>query len=177
VRVFNRLAVLVGGAVLFVAGALIIVEVAATGIGSRFVWIPGQRWLDSAQTTDRSASTVIWTAVVVAVVAALLTIAELRPWPRRLVRINLGGDHHWWILRRTLERHLARRVRPDGSRDAVRGRLDERNGIWKLKLALRAASSDRPDLEVAAERELVRVGAPGHTRIILKTKRPRRLRD
>ena len=176
-RVFNRLAVLVVGLALVAAGGLIIVEVIWTGVGSGFVWIPGRRWLNTAQVTSRSDVAVVWVSVAVGVAAAVLCVAEIRPWRRRLVQVDPGDGHHWWVFRRSAERHLARQIGATVPWGAVRARLDERAGRWTLKVRVRASRDSGPDLKLVGERELGRLAAPAQSLVIVSTKRPRRAHE
>jgi hypothetical protein len=164
--IINRLLALILGAAILAGGLLVMLEAIWAWTGSGFVWIPGQQWLRSFKTTEWSHNLVIAVSIGVALIGLILLVAELRPQRRRLAPFETDHDS-WWLLRRSTESSLDRRLETVVPTSPIRTRLDTK-GRWRLKVTARAAASTRPTLEAAARTELERLHAP-KTKVQVKT--------
>jgi hypothetical protein len=121
--VFNRLLVFALGLVLAAFGFVMAIEAAWTGLGYRFLWFPGPKWLHSLRTSAWSDRSVMVGAAVIAAIGLALLVAELRPWPKRLARLCIKHEEIWLIqpnLEAAGRRELTKLGAPLGSRVAVR---------------------------------------------------------
>jgi hypothetical protein len=164
--VFNRFLALILGAAILAGGLLVMLEAIWAWTGSGFVWIPGHEWLRSFKTTEWSDNLVIAISIGVAIIGLILLLAEVRPRRRRLA--PFGTDHDsWWLLRRSTEGYLDRRLETAVPTSPIKTRLNPK-GRWRLKVTARAAVSTRPALEAAARTEMERLHAP-KARVQVKT--------
>src|ERR1700677_2873857 len=110
IRVGNRLLAFVLGALLIGAGLLVIIEGVWTWTNSGFVWIPGEQWLRSFETTPWSDTLVIAASAAVAVLGLGLLLLEVRSPRARVLPYHTDTPIEWLLLRRSTERHLSRRL-------------------------------------------------------------------
>ena len=156
--IVNRLLALVLGAAILAGGLLVMLEAIWAWTGSGFVWIPEQQWLHAFKTTEWSKNLVIAISVGVALVGLILLLAELRPQRKRLAPFETDHDS-WFLLRRSAEGYLDRRLEATVPTTPIKTRLNPK-GRWRVKVSAKAASSTRPALEAAAKAELERLHAP-----------------
>jgi hypothetical protein len=171
VRAFNRIVLVVLGVALIGAGLLTIIEVIWTGTGSGFAWIPGGSWLSTFRSTAWSSRLVMAISAAVGALGLVLLLAEVRPWPKRLVRQPLDHPAEWQLLRRSTEGHLRRRLGSELPTSPIKVRLNPRALRWSLRLKARAARPAGPALKEAGQTELVRLSAPKASVVKVKTTR------
>jgi hypothetical protein len=164
--IVNRLLALVLGAAILAGGLLVMLEAIWAWTGSGFVWIPEEQWLRAFKTTEWSDNLVIAISIGVALVGLILLVVQLRPQRPRLAPFKTDHDS-WWLLRRSAESHLGRRLETAVPTSPIKIRLNPRLR-WRLKVTAPAATSTRPTLESAAKAELERLRAP-NARIQVKT--------
>jgi predicted NAD/FAD-dependent oxidoreductase len=170
-RLFNRLLVFALGIVFIALGFIAAVEAIWTGLGYQFLWFPGREWLRTLRTTPWSARSVLVGAAIVALIALMLLIAEIRPWRKRLVRTLSDQDDTWLLHRRSTEHHVARNLVVTVPRTPIRTHLDISSHRWKLSLRADAAASTRPKLKAAGRDELEKLGAPAGSTVQVRTTR------
>jgi hypothetical protein len=168
-RVVDRVLLTVIGLVLVAGGMLIIVEAIWSWTNNGFVWIPGDGWLHSFETTAWSDPATI--SISVAAGALGLLVFVWATWPRRAraaaFPTEQGGQ--WSLLRRSTEAHLQRRLAAQVPVSPIKARLNPRPNHWSLKVKARAAASTRPALEASARAELAALRAPGSPRVSVST--------
>lgn len=169
IRVVNRILVFVIGAALLGGGALVVIEGIFTWTNSGFVWIPGDEWLHSFETTAWSAPIVIAVSAAVGAVGLLLALGELKPQRKRVAEYRTDAEITVLLLRRSTEAHLGRRLSREVPVSPVRTRLNPGRDHWTLTVRAKAAASTRPDLERAAQAELDLLHAPERRRIKVHT--------
>lgn len=169
IRVFNRIMLFVIGAALLGGGVLVIIEAISTWTNSGFVWIPGDQWLHSFETTAWSAPIVIAVSGVVGGAGLLLALGELKPQRKRVADYQTDDGITWLLLRRSAEAHLGRRLSKQVPVSPVRARLKPGSVWWKLTVTAKAATSTRAQLEDAAQAELDVLHAPERRRIKIRT--------
>ncbi len=174
-RVFNRILVFALGLALAALGFVMAVEAVWTGLGYRFLWFPGKEWLHTLRTTPWSTRTVLVGTAVTAACGLVLVIVEVRPWPKTLARTFVDGDGTWLLHRRSTEQHLRRRLQGKVPTSPIKAQLLVSSRRWKLSLRAHAAPSTKPDLEAAGNEELERLGAPGGSKVIVRTTRAKRV--
>lgn len=174
-RLFNRLVVFALGVILAGAGFIIAVEAVWTGLGYRFLWFPGQTWLQSLRTSAWSERTVMVGAAIAAAVGLILLVVELRPWPPRLARSSIQEQDTWLIQRHSAEQHLRRAVQREVPRAPIKADLKIKRRRWNLTLRARAAASTKPDLLAAGQQELEKLGAPKGSKVGVRTTRAPRV--
>lgn len=167
-RLVNRLLVFLIGVALAAGGALVIIEVIATGTGSGFVWVPGDQWLASVETTAWSATIVVAVSVAVAAVGLALLVFEARPHPKRTAPFPTDGTGDWFLLRRSTEAHLTRRLAAEVP-VAVKAKLTPKRTRWALKVHAKGAASAREALQSAGRSELGRLHAPQRSKVKITT--------
>jgi hypothetical protein len=172
--VFNRLLVFALGLVLAAFGFVMAIEAAWTGLGYRFLWFPGPKWLHSLRTSAWSDRSVMVGAAVIAAIGLALLVAELRPWPKRLARLCIKHEEIWLIQRHSAEQYVMRAVANEVPRTPVKAGLRIGKRRWLLRLRANAATSTKPNLEAAGRRELTKLGAPLGSRVAVRTARSRR---
>jgi hypothetical protein len=172
-RVFNRLFALVLGVALAAVAVLVVIEAIWAWTNSQFVWIPGHQWLASFKSTPWSATIVIAVSVAVAAAGLILVLVEVRPQRKRHAEfVTATGD--WFLLRRSTEAHLQRRLAAQVPTSPAKVRLEPRSLRWRLKVTARGASSTKPALQAAARDELRRLHAPGSSKVEVTTTGARR---
>ncbi len=163
-RLINRLLVFLVGVALAGGGLLVIIEVIATGTSSGFVWVPGDQWLSSFKMTAWSATIVIAVSVAVAAVGLVLLVFEARPHPKRTAPFPTDGTGEWFLLRRSTEAHLTRRLAAEVP-VPVKAKLKPRKTRWSLKVRAKGSGSIREALETAGQSELSRLKAPDRSKV------------
>jgi hypothetical protein len=168
-RVVDRLLITVAGLVLVAGGALVIIEAVWSWTNNGFVWIPGDSWLHSFETTAWSDPVAI--AVSVGAAALGLLLFAFAVWPRRprVVAFPTEKAGHWSLLRRPAEAHLQRRLAAHVPLYPIKARLKPKPSGWTLKIKARSATSTRPALEQSARAELAALGAPSSSRVQVAT--------
>lgn len=169
IRVFNRLLVCLIGAVLLGGGALVIIEAVSTWTHSGFLWIPGDQWLHTFQTTAWSAPIVLAVSGAVGSAGLLLVSSELKPQRKRVVEYATDSRVTWLLLRRSTEARLGRRLSKHVPLSSVRARFKPRRRSWVVTVRAKAAASARPELEQAAREELQALHAPSGSRVKVHT--------
>ncbi len=168
-RVVNRVLLTVIGLVLVFGGALVIIEVIWSWTNNGFVWIPGDRWLHSFETTAWSAPVTMAISVAAGALGLLLFVFAV--WPRRPRAVSFPTENagHWSLLRRSAEAHLQRRLAAQAPVGPIKARLNPKPSGWTLKVKARSASSTRPALEQSARAELAALRAPSGSRVQVAT--------
>lgn len=173
-RLFNRFVVFALGVILAAVGFIIAVEAVWTGLGYRFLWFPGQRWIHTLRTSAWSDRSVMVGAAIAGAVGLLLLVAELRPWPKRLARSSIQVQDTWLIQRHSAEGYLRRTVQREVPRSPIKADLHISRRRWNLRLRARAAASTKPDLVAAGQHELEKLGAPKGSKVVVRaTRAPR----
>ncbi len=142
-RVLNRLFGLGLGLALAGAGFFMAVETILAAMGHRFAVIPGKSWLRALRHTPWSATTVILVFALVVGGGFLLLIVELRRWRRPRTPVTVaGGAGDWWVVRRSVEAHLARRIETETPAGHPRTKITPRDRRWRVRVVVR----EPPDL-------------------------------
>jgi hypothetical protein len=168
-RVVNRVLITVIGLVLVAGGTLVIIEAIWSLTNNGFVWIPGDSWLHSFETTAWSDPVAI--AISVAAAALGLLLFAFAVWPRRPRAAAFPTEKagHWSLLRRPAEAHLQRRLAAQVPVTPIKARLNPKPSGWTLKIKARSAASTRPALEQSARAELAALRAPSSSRVQVAT--------
>ena len=168
-RVVNRVLLTVIGLVLVAGGTLVIIEAIWSWTNNGFVWIPGDTWLHSFETTAWSDPATI--AISVAAGALGLLLFAFAAWPRRPRAAAFPTEKagQWSLLRRSTEAHLQRRLAAQVPVSPIKARLNPKPSRWTLKVKARAARSTRPALEQSARAELAALRAPSSSRVQVAT--------
>lgn len=176
-RAGNRLLAVLVGVALMAAGLLAIIEVVLAALGQPFVLVPGTSWLRVLRTTSWSDRTPMIVLGITTAVGAVLVGVELRRWPPRRVAVSLDEDpEQWWITRRSLERHLARRVQRTVAADRATCRIRRARRHWRLRVALKAAPSiTADDARAPIRARLDELHVPGDANIRVRISAARRV--
>ncbi|WP_052744830.1 hypothetical protein [Micromonospora sp. HK10] len=160
-RTVNRVATLLLAVALLVGGALVAVAglLAALGrpgplLGRWSAPLTGARWQDPP---------VRAVAAGLALFGLVVLAAQLRRW--RPVRLPAAGHDGWHLHRRGVERRLARTVRSVPSIRRARVRVRRRGEAWRPRVTATGDPAARADVEFALRRELERLAAPAPGRI------------
>lgn len=185
-RVLNRLMGLILGLALFGAGGFMALETILAATGNRFVVIPGKNWLRVLRHTPWSANTVVVVLALVAAGGFVLAAAELRRWRRPRTPVTIpGAVGDWSLVRRSVEAHLARRVRSETPAERPRLKITLAGQRWRVRVVAREPApiahdplpgpggdpigAKRPALaasvEQVARQALARLGAPESSRV------------
>jgi hypothetical protein len=168
-RVVDRLLLTVIGLVLVAGGALVIIEAVWSWTNNGFVWVPGDRWLHSFETTAWSDPASIGISITAGALGLLLFV--FASWPRRpraaVFPTEKAGQ--WSLLRRSTESHLQRRLAVQVPVSRIKARLNLKSSGWTLKVKARSARSARPALEQSARAELAALRAPISSRVRVVT--------
>lgn len=175
-RAVNRLLGLVLGLALLGAGGICAFEVVLAAVGHPFLLVPGREWTRALRTTSWDAATAVLVVACVAAAGAILFAYEA--WPRRprLVACEASeGPGRWWLLRRSVERHVRRRLLAELPAPKAGARVARRRGRWRVRVRTAASPETPGDIEDRARRALERVGAGGAVAVRVKVARPRRV--
>jgi hypothetical protein len=170
-RLFNRLLVFACGVALAAVGFIVATEAVWTGLGYRFLWFPGQRWLHALRATAWSDRSAMVGGAVVAAIGLVLLVAEVRPWPRRLAHSSIQGQDTWLIQRHSAEQYLQRTIQQNVSDSPIRADLHISDRRWRLRLRVRSAPSTEPRLVEAGHHGLEGLGAPTGSKVIVRIPR------
>jgi hypothetical protein len=172
-RALNRLLSLLLAMALISGGLLVAAEAAAALVGQPPLLVPAAQW--AADLRGRSFANQDMQLVLsgVAVVGLMLFVAEVWPWPKRLVA--LGQDEHgfWWLHRRSAEKQVRRIINRATIATKTRVRLQPRQAAWNLQIDATAASEARGDIEQRARALLAQLGGPQTTSVTVRI-HPRR---
>jgi hypothetical protein len=168
-RVLNRVLLTVIGLVLAAGGALVIIEAIWSWTNNGFVWIPGDRWLHSFETTAWSDPATIAISITAGAFGLLLFL--FAAWPRRPRAVEFATEKagDWSLLRRSTEAHLQRRLAAQVPASPIKARLNPKASGWILKVQARSARSTRAALEQSARAELTALRAPSTSRVQVAT--------
>ncbi len=167
-RLANRLMAFVVGVALVAGGALVVLEGIWTWTNSGFVWIPGDSWLHSFETTPWSEPRVIAISTGVGIIGLLLLAVELKPRRPRTLPYETAGPGEWQVGRRSAEAHVSRRLAPEAPTSPIKARLRPGRRTWSLHVKARAAASSVPSLEQAGRAQLEELHAPAESRVRVK---------
>lgn len=172
-RAFNRVLSLLLAVALIGGGLLAAAEAAAALIGRAPLLVPAAAWaadLGGRPLADPGALTVL---SLMGVAALALLVAEVWPWPKRLVALEQDEHGWWWLHRRSVEEQVRRMIRSATTATKARVRLQPRRGAWDLRIDATAAPQAREDIEQRARALLAQLGGPQATSVTVRI-HPRR---
>ncbi|MGH9129368.1 MAG: hypothetical protein ACRDY2_10515 [Acidimicrobiales bacterium] len=141
-RGLNRLLALLLALALVGAGGFMALETVLAAAGQRFVVIPGRSWLRVLLHTPWPATTVVVVMALIAGAGLVILLAEARRWPRwRMPVVVSGAPGRWWVTRRSVERHLSRRLREATPALRPRLTLTPREHHWRIKVVAGAPTA------------------------------------
>lgn len=163
-RVVDRVLAGLLGLLLLAGGLLAAVEVGVAALDWDPWVIPHDRWRRTALDTRWDDRSVLWVAIAVGAVGAIIVLAELRR--RTPVEIPLAdGPHTGTIHRSSAERSLSRRIEHlDGIRMA-RAKLRPRRVTIVARTSRHDHTELRTRLEAAATSEVGRLGLAAEPRV------------
>ncbi len=179
-RVINGVLSLLLGLALLGGGLFVAVEAVAFAMGAGTPGIPVASWarlLEGRRVDDTWAIVGFASATVVGLI---LLVAELRPWAATRLSIAVVDDRsegRWWIVRRSVERHVGQRVATRRATKIPRVRLRQRRGRWDARLVAVTDPETRQEVEQVTRQELSRVGAPNDARVRVRIRGRRGLRS
>ena len=174
VRTFNRLLSLLLGAALVAGGVLALTETAAAVFGQGPLVVPAARWADEVRQQTFSEAVVVTVFAAVAVVGLVLLIAEVSPWPKRRVAWAKDAPGAWWLLRRSVEQHVARSVIRNTSATGAHVIFRPRRRRWSVEVQADAAPAARPAIAEQARQALAALAGDRPVSVDVFLRRPRR---
>ncbi|GAA2530003.1 hypothetical protein [Pilimelia columellifera] len=172
-RVTNRLAAMVLGLALAVAGLVAAVEALLVASGGPTLLVPRDDWHAALTSTRIGDGIVLGVAVTVGLAGLLILVAQVRPWPPENVDTAMAD----WRLRRSgVQRRVAAAVDrvPGVSQCRVRVRGPERRS--RLKVRASGDRASRPAVLAATRAELGRLAVTmPDERVAVRLNRARRV--
>jgi hypothetical protein len=158
-RVFNRVLSLLLAAALIGGGLLAAVEAAAALVGRASLLVPA-RWATDLRSWSFADLGVQMVLSVVGVAAFTLFVAEVWPWPKRLVVLDQDERGSWWLHRRSVEQQVGRMVCEAAIATKAHARLQPRRAGWDLRVDATAPPGARDDIEQRVRALLAQLGGP-----------------
>jgi hypothetical protein len=159
-RAFNRVLSLLLATVLIGGGLLAAAEAIAALVGRAPLLVPAAQWADDLRSWLFADLGVQMVLSIVSVVALTLFVAEVWPWPKRLVPLDQDEYGWWWLHRRSVEEQVRRMVSSATVATKVRARLQPQRAAWELRVDATAAPQAREDIEQRARALLAQLGGP-----------------
>jgi hypothetical protein len=172
----NRVLSLLLAGVLIAGGLLAVAEAVAALLGRSPLLVPAAAWTADLRARPFADSGVQTVLSVVGVVALALLVAEVWPWPARLVALEQDGQRTWWLHRPSAEARVCRMIRGTTTATKVRARLRPQQAAWQLRVDATAPPQAREDIEQRARTLLAQLGGPPVTSVTVRI-RPRRERQ
>lgn len=169
-RTFNRLASLVLGIVLFVAGALLIAEAVALLLHRPPLLVPRDRWYQSLAGTSFGDRFVFAAAIAITVVGVLVLALQLRPW--RPVRLKVPPYEGWHVQRHYAERSVVSALNRLSGVSKAKTRLNKR---WRVRVRAAAHSTEHDLVAQTVNDQLRQLDAPDHMQVKIRLARLRRV--
>lgn len=172
-RAANRVLSLLLAVALVGGGLLAAAEAAAALMGRAPLLVPAAAWAADLRERPFADPGALAVLALVSVGALALFVAEVWPWPKRLVALEQGEQGSWWVHRRSVEEQARRMILGTTPATKARARLQPRRDTWELRVDATAPPQAREDIEQRARALLAQLGGPSTTSVTVRV-RPRR---